>query len=101
VANAAESNQASNMNKEHPESGQPHGETKRKVTIKINGTEYQVHPGNHPVSELRTIPQPNIPKTDKLCQFMDGEFKPLDDHAHVQVKGGETFASNCPSGGAS
>lgn len=71
------------------------------VTITINGNPYNVHPGNHPVAELKTIPTPNIPKEDTLCQLINGEPQPLDDKAHVDIKGGEIFASNCPSGGAS
>lgn len=89
------------MNKEQPESGQPHGEAKRNVRIVINGKEYQVHAGNYPVPELKNIPHPHIPKEDTLCLIVEGVPKPLKDHDHVQIKGGEVFASNCPSGGAS
>jgi hypothetical protein len=71
------------------------------VTITINGKEYEVHAGNHPVEELKNIPDPKIPKEDTLCIIVDGEPKPLENHAHVHIKGGEIFASNCPSGGAS
>ncbi len=73
----------------------------RDVTIIINGTRYEVHPGNHPVAELKTIPTPNIPKEDTLCLMVNGVPKPLDNKDHIDIKGGEVFASNCPSGGAS
>lgn len=89
------------MKTDQPESREPHGETKRKVSITINGKDYQIPPGNHPVSGLKNIPQPHIPKEDTLCLLVDGELKPLNDRDHVQIKGGEVFASNCPSGGAS
>ena len=71
------------------------------MTITINGKQYQVHAGNHPVVELKNIPTPKIPKEDTLCQMIDGEARPLNDSAHVDIKGGEVFASSCPSGGAS
>lgn len=71
------------------------------VTITINGVQYQVHPGNHPVVEVKNIPNPKIPKEDTLCIMVDGEPKRLEDKDHVDIKGGEIFASNCPSGGAS
>lgn len=71
------------------------------VTITINGVSYDVHPGNHPVAELKNRANPKIPKEDTLCIMIDGEPKPLDNKAHIDIKGGEIFASNCPSGGAS
>jgi len=71
------------------------------VNITINGKDYPVRPGNHPVAQLRTIPTPNIPPEDNLCQMIDGDLKPLDNHGRIDIKGGEVFASNCPSGGAS
>jgi len=73
----------------------------RNVKITINDKPYQVHPGNHPVAELKNIADPKIPQEDTLCMLIDGELKPLDGKAHVDIKGGEVFASNCPSGGAS
>jgi hypothetical protein len=71
------------------------------VTITINGKDYQVHAGNHPVKQLKTIPTPNIPDAETLCVMSDGVPQPLDNKAHIDIKGGEIFASNCPSGGAS
>lgn len=69
------------------------------VIIVINNKEYQVHPGNHPVVELKN--RGGVPKEETLCLLVDGELKPLSDKEHVDIKGGEVFASNCPSGGAS
>lgn len=78
------------------EAGNPHN-----VTITINNKEYQVHPGKYPVAELRNVPEPKIPQDETVCMFIDGEFKPQDDKLHIDIKGGEIFASNCQSGGAS
>ena len=67
--------------------------------ITINGKPFEVHVGNHPVVELKNLG--GVPKEDTLCQMIDGEPKPLDDKTHIDIVGGEIFASNCPSGGAS
>ncbi len=85
------------MNQEHHEDK----DDKHKVGITINGHKFHVHPGNHLVSELKKLPHPHIPPEETLCIIVDGEPKPLKDHDHVHIKGGEVFASNCPSGGAS
>jgi hypothetical protein len=73
----------------------------REVEITINGQPITVHPGNHPVAELKNRANPKIPQEDTLCEFIDGVPVPLDNKAHVDIQGGEIFASNCPSGGAS
>jgi hypothetical protein len=83
-------------NNEKGEGGNPHN-----VTITINNVKYEVKPGNHPVAQLKNTANPKIPQDETLCMFIDGEFKPLDDKVHVDIKGGEIFASNCQSGGAS
>jgi hypothetical protein len=77
------------------------GHRPNQVMITINGKQYEVHAGNHPVAELKNVPDPKIRQEDTLCMIVDGEPKPLDNHAHLDIKGGEVFASNCPSGGAS
>jgi hypothetical protein len=87
-----------NSHEEKPDKGPPPA---RKVKIVINGQTYEVQPGNHPVAQLKTIPQPNIPPEDTLCQMIGGVLTPLDNKGHVTIGGGEVFASNCPSGGAS
>ncbi|MFA7002343.1 MAG: hypothetical protein WC352_09390 [Candidatus Omnitrophota bacterium] len=69
------------------------------VIITINNVEYEVHPGNHPVVELKNLG--GVPKEETLCILVNGEIKPLDDKDHIDIKGGEIFASNTPSGGAS
>lgn len=76
--------------------GNPHN-----VTITINNEEIQVHAGTYPVAELKNKATPKVPQDDTLCQLINGVLTPLDNKAHVDVKGGEIFASNCPSGGAS
>jgi len=69
------------------------------VNITINGTAYEVHKGNHPVVELKNTA--GIPKDHVLCLVQNGKLIELDDKAHIDIRGGEVFASHQPSGGAS
>ena len=70
------------------------------VTITIDGKPYDVHPGNHPVVELKN--KGGVPKDWVLCQIIAGQPPiQLDDKAHLDIKGGEVFASHQPTGGAS
>ena len=75
---------------------------KQPLTVKIlvNGKEYDVHPGRHLVHELKKLVKPIIPKEDILCVMIESEPKELHHESHCEVKGGECFASSCPSGGA-
>jgi hypothetical protein len=36
-----------------------------------------------------------------LDEVVHGEFKPLDDNAHIDIKGGEIFVSHVRTGGSS
>lgn len=90
-----------NVMNSHENKPDPGPKPPREVSIVINGQTFEVQPGSHPVAQLKTIPQPNIPKEDTLCQMIGGVLTPLDNKAHVTIVGGEVFASNCPSGGAS
>ena len=69
------------------------------VTITIDNEPYEVHKGNHPVVELKK--RAGIPKEHVLCLVQDGKLIDLDDKAHLDIQGGEVFASHQPSGGAS
>ncbi len=89
------------MEKENEEKHEDHKGGGHKVTIVINGKKFDITPGEHLVSELKKLPNPHIPKEETLCIIVEGEAKPLKDHDRVHIKGGEVFASNCPSGGAS
>lgn len=71
------------------------------VDITINGTVFPVTPRNYAESEIRAIPEPDIPATDELSQLIAGQFKLIELNEIVEIVGGEIFASNAPSGGAS
>jgi hypothetical protein len=92
---------ANNVMSSQEKKPDPGAKPPHKVSIVINGQPYEVKPGSHPVAQLKTIPQPNIPKEDTLCKMIGGVLTPLDNKAHITLVGGEVFASNCPSGGAS
>jgi hypothetical protein len=72
-----------------------------KVTITINGKDFTIQAGKYPVQKLKNLADPKIPKEETLCIMIAGVPKALGEHEHVDIKGGEIFASNCPSGGAS
>lgn len=70
------------------------------VDITINGKVFSVSPREYTGSEIRTIPEPDIPATDELSQLIAGQFKLIELNEIVKIVGGEIFASNAPSGGA-
>lgn len=73
---------------------------KSHVVITINGAEYEVHKGNHPVVELKN--KGNVPHDHVLCIIKPGEPPiPLKDEDHIDIRGGEIFASHQPTGAAS
>ncbi len=69
------------------------------VEIKINKDKYLTHIGNNPVAHLRSLGK--IPDDEILSQFINGEFVPLDNKAHVDIHGGEIFVSSPESAGSS
>lgn len=71
------------------------------VSIEINGTKYEIAPGKYSGSDIKKVPVQDISATDELSQFVDGEFKPVEPNDLIKIVGGEVFASNAPSGGAS
>lgn len=67
------------------------------VTISYNGNPVLIEPGNYTVEKLRKTLK--VPANDVLSEFIDGKFTDLTE-GHVEVKGGEIFASHVPQGGA-
>jgi len=70
-----------------------------KVKITINGKEYETHRGLNTVEHLRHLG--NVPVGDVFSQFINGQFVDLDDKAHIEIHGGEIFASHIKSSGSS
>jgi len=67
------------------------------VTVTYNGQPVQIEAGNYSVEKLRKTLR--VPTNDILAEFINGSFQDLT-HGHVEVKGGEIFASHVPQGGA-
>lgn len=78
-----------------------HAHSDKKVTISINGTDYQVVPKTYTVEAIKAVSRPPIPAADTLSQVKDNKVIPLTPSASVEVKGCEIFVSNQPTGGAS
>ncbi len=75
------------------------GEHGNKVTITINGKQYETHRGNNPVEHLRNLGK--VPADEVFSQFINNQFVDLDDKAHIVIHGGEIFASHIKSCGSS
>lgn len=69
------------------------------VTVTLDGNPKEIERGNYPVSTLKQ--QLGVPADYELDEVKHGEFKPLEDNAHTEVKGGEIFVSHVRRGGAS
>jgi hypothetical protein len=69
------------------------------VEIKINNVVRKTHPGENTVTHLRKLGE--VPGDEVLAEFKGGQFVDLSDTAHVEIHGGEIFASHKPSGGSS
>jgi len=75
-----------------------HVHCRRKVEIKVDGKDCWTHRGRNSVEHIRKIGKP---KHEILSEYINGEWVDLDDHAHVEICGGEKFASHPKSGGSS
>ncbi len=71
----------------------------RKVEIKINGKPRWTHKGRNSVEHLRKLGE--VPADEILSEFKGGQYVDLDNTAHVEICGGELFASHVKSGGSS
>jgi hypothetical protein len=69
------------------------------VEITINGKKYHTHRGDNSVEHLRQLGK--VPPDEILSQFKGGVFVDLANNAHVEICGGEVFASHVQSGGSS
>jgi hypothetical protein len=69
------------------------------VEIIINGKQYKTHSGNNTVEHIRNLGA--VPSDEILAEIMGGQPIDLDNQAHVEIRGGEVFASHVPSAGSS
>ena len=80
----------------HPDHG--HHE-KHEVPVTIDGRHQHIKPGEYLVSKLKE--QLGVDPAKELDQVHCGEFIPLDDNAHICIKGHEVFVSHVRTGGSS
>jgi hypothetical protein len=71
----------------------------RVVTIVINGKKRETKSGSNSVEHLKNIG--GVPADEILSEFKDGQFVDLKNDAHVEICGGEVFASHVQSAGSS
>jgi hypothetical protein len=81
-----------------PEAGHP-GHHPHKVPVTIDGARKEIEAGDYVVSALKL--KLGVPADYELDQVINGEFRPLNDNAHVDIKGGEHFISHVRRGGSS
>jgi hypothetical protein len=77
---------------------QDHGQG-HTITVTIDGQPKPIRQGRYLVSELKTVL--GVSADLELDQVENGEFKPLDDNNHINVKEGDVFVSHVRRGGAS
>jgi len=68
------------------------------VSITINGKPFSINRGTYTALEIKALA--GVASGYLLNQELNGELKPLDDHAAILIKGNEVFFS-CPRDGAS
>lgn len=78
---------------DHPEH-HPH-----EVAVTIDGQRKEIAAGDYLVSTLKV--DLRVPPDYELDQVVHGEFRPLADTAHIEIKGGEHFISHVRRGGSS
>jgi hypothetical protein len=69
------------------------------VAVTIDGQRKKIPPGDYVVSVLKA--KLGVPADYDVDQVVHGEFRPLPDTAHVEIKGGEHFVSHVRRGGSS
>ena len=78
---------------------QDHGKPSEIVKITIDGIEKTIERGSYLVSKFKELL--GVPADYELDEVKNGEFKPLQDHQHTAIQGGEVFVSHVRRGGAS
>jgi hypothetical protein len=69
------------------------------VMVELNGAPFPLHRGNYTGARLKDAL--HVPREHVLEQVIDGEFKPVEDYAHLKIHGEEVFVSHCGQGQSS
>lgn len=89
------------MQNEHNEAKNPHEghEHSPDVTITIDGKEVQIKKGAYRISELKV--RLGVPADYELDLVEDGQFRPLDDNAMLEIEKPAIFVSHVRCGSSS
>lgn len=79
--------------------GHHHPHPGHDVTVTVDGVKHEVRKGDYIVSQFKNLV--GVDAARELDEVVHGEFKPLDDNAHIDIKGGEIFVSHVRTGGSS
>jgi hypothetical protein len=71
----------------------------RLVTVTIDDKRKEIERDSYLVSKLKELL--GVPADYELEEVKNGELKPLQDHQHTAIQGGEVFISHVRRGGAS
>jgi len=69
------------------------------VCVTVDGKPHEVRRGEYIVAEFKKLV--GVDAARELDEVVHGELKPLDDNAHIHIKGGEVFISHVRTGGSS
>ena len=69
------------------------------VQVELNGDPVSLHRGNYTGARLKDAL--HVPREHVLEQVIEGEFKPVENGAHVKIRGEEVFVSHCGQGQSS
>ena len=86
------------------QSGEAHGHHEEGhghhlVTVTVDGKTHEVRAGEYVVSAFKKLV--GVDAARELDEVVHGELKPLDDDAHIEIKGKEVFVSHVRTGGSS
>jgi hypothetical protein len=84
------------MNQPDQHTNQGHGHL---ITVTIDSVPKQIRQDRYLVSELKTLL--GVTPELELDEVVEGEFRPLEDKGHVNVKDHDVFVSHVRRGGAS
>lgn len=72
---------------------------KRTVVVQLNGAAKEIRAGHYKGSHLKRLL--GVPLEHELDLVVNGEFRPVTNDDHIEVRGGEVFVSHCGQGASS
>lgn len=68
----------------------------RLITVQLNGTSTEIKAGPYKGSHLKRVLA--VPQEHELDLVVSGEFRPIANDEHIDIRGGEVFVSHCGQG---